>query len=131
MVLSPPRTRRRVAPGVRRTAPVPGSSPGSVIPFDSAASFSLTGLRGNVVQSAITIGPEGTFIALAIGYGFEEERGRPAQIVPAEPAPPLLLPGDVTLGQIPVTGLIQGLRAHPDFQHVLFPQDDTGGSADR
>jgi len=59
----------------------------SVLPFDQAARFELRGIPGNIVQDVINISSDGTFVAVAIGYGFEEERARPvkplAQLVEA------------------------------------------------
>ena len=77
--------------------PSPGSSPASIIPYDYAAKFELRGIPGNIVQDVINISVEGVFVAVAIGYGFEEERGQSIEI-PVTPPPTL---GEITLGEIP------------------------------
>ena len=59
-----------------RTAPGPGTRLGEVIPYDYGAVFPITGRPGNVVQSVINTAPDSVFVAVAIGYGFEEDRGR-------------------------------------------------------
>ena len=82
MIPSPQRARRRAAPAPFRRPPstAPSSGTGTVIPYDYAATFELTGEPGNLVQDVINISQEGVFVAVAIGYGFEEERGRPIDI---------------------------------------------------
>ena len=69
----PHRTRMIARP---RTAPGPGSRLGEVIPYDYGAVFPITGRPGNVVQSVINTAPDSLFVAVAVGYGFEEDRGR-------------------------------------------------------
>jgi hypothetical protein len=65
------------------------------------------------------------FVATAIGYGFDEQRARPinnpAAAVGQAPAPgTLVIPGDVTLGQLPLTALIEGFRINPQFASLAF-----------
>ena len=69
----PHRTRMVARP---RTAPGPGTRLGEVIPYDYGAVFPISGRPGNVVQSVINTAPDSVFVAVAIGYGFEEDRGR-------------------------------------------------------
>lgn len=92
-----------------RAAPRPGA-PGLqpwVIPFDYGARFELSGTPGNVAEAVINISPDGVFVATAIGYGLEEDRGRSMRINDINGD---FVPGDVTLGQIPADALLQGFR---------------------
>src|SRR5690242_21275056 len=93
-----------------------GSSAGFVIPFDHAASFELQGIPGNIVQDVINISTDGAFVAVSIGYGFEEDRGRPAGLVPLATKP--ISPGGIKLGQIPTAALIEGFRLNPSFDRI-------------
>src|SRR5262245_63026707 len=113
MISQQPRPRRRVVPGASQGVPFPTSSPASIIPYDYAASFVLTGRPGNVVEGVINISPDGVFVAVAIGYGLEEERGRPIQL--RDTFSGGILPGDITLGDIPAEALIEGFRVNPQF----------------
>jgi len=121
MVLGQPRARRRPAP-----RPATGVAPGNaatatVVPYDYAASFRLTGRPGNLIQDVINIGAEGVFVAMAIGYGFQEDRGQPL-VVSGLPEPER-----VTLGQIPVDALLTGFRVNPRFEALVFKTDDSLG----
>ena len=77
---------------MRRSSPVRpvGTSSSMIIPFDHAATFELKGIPGNIIQDVINISTDGTFVAVAVGYGFEEERGRPADLgsPPSSPTTP-------------------------------------------
>ena len=96
--------------------PVAGSSSAMVMPFDHAATFELKGIPGNIVQDVINISTDGTFVAVAIGYGFEENRARPADLAPPPSSPTNdFLPGDVKLAQIPIAALIEGFRLRREF----------------
>jgi hypothetical protein len=86
------------------------------MPFDQAASFELKGIPGNIVQDVINISSDSVFVAVAIGYGFEENRAVPAPLS----EPESVVPGDVRLEQIPVTALIEGFRLNPRFERLLF-----------
>ena len=96
-----------------------------VIPYDHAATFKLEGRPGRVVQDVINVGPDGVFVATAIGYGFEEERGRPLQLIDA-PAAAVGLPGDITLAQLPLDALIEGFRIAPRHEALWFDGDAPG-----
>jgi hypothetical protein len=121
MIPSQPRSRRRVVPGAPRGAPAPPTSAASIIPYDYAATFVLTGRPGNVLQDVINISPDGAFVAVAIGYGLEEERGRPIRVRHQGGQPPaVVLPGDITLGDIPSEALIDGFRVNPRFGPMVF-----------
>jgi hypothetical protein len=106
--------------------PSPGNSRASIIPYDYAAKFELRGIPGNIVQDVINISAEGTFVAVAIGYGFEEERGQPIEIPrrDAQPLPVPFKPGDVTLDQIPTEALITGFRLDPRSGPAFFPDQE-------
>jgi hypothetical protein len=96
----------------------PGPS-GFVVPFDYAASFKITGEPGNLIQDVITISPDGAFVAVAIGYGFKEERGREVQL-DLGAAPGLVQLGDILLRQIPLAALIEGFRIRPGMESLAF-----------
>jgi hypothetical protein len=99
--------------------PSPGTSAASIIPYDYAAKFELRGIPGNIVQDVINISVEGVFVAVAIGYGFEEERG---QLIDIPVALSSTL-GEVTLGEIPIETLITGFRLEPRLGPALFPDE--------
>jgi hypothetical protein len=95
------------------------------MPFDHAASFELKGVPGNIVQDVINISSDASFVAVAIGYGFEEDRARSADLGPFTATNTNeFLPGDVTLSQIPTAALIEGFRLNPSLDRLIF--DDTG-----
>ena len=101
-----------------------GSSSELVIPFDHAASFELRGIPGNIVQDVINTSNDGIFVAVAIGYGFEEDRARSIKLqadpTPPTPAEPDFLPGKVELARVPVSALIEGFRLNPNFERVIL-----------
>jgi hypothetical protein len=97
--------------------PAPGNSPASIIPYDHAAKFELRGIPGNIVQDIINTGAEGVFVAVAIGYGFEEERGQPIEIAITPPETPGIIP----LSRIPIEALITGFRLEPRLGPAFFP----------
>jgi hypothetical protein len=103
-----------------RPPPSPGTSPTSIIPYDYAAKFELRGIPGNIVQDVINISVEGVFVAVAIGYGFEEERGRFIEI----PITPPEKPGDITLGRVPIEALITGFRLDSRLGPAVFPDQE-------
>jgi hypothetical protein len=122
---------RRMMPRPRRTVAAPAPDKvGDIIPYDYGATFDITGRPGNVVQDVINISAEGTFVAVAIGYGFEEDRGRALQLSSsisqqgAELPSGSVLPGDITLGELPADALITGFCINPRFEPHLF---GTGG----
>jgi hypothetical protein len=94
-----------------------------VLPFDHAATFELRGIPGNIIQDVINVSSDGTFVAVAIGYGFEEDRARPAPINQAPNAS--FVPGNVLLSQIPTPALIEGFRLNPNFERLVF-EDSIG-----
>jgi hypothetical protein len=102
------------------TAAGPSDSEGMIIHYDHAATFELTGRPGNIVQDVINVGSDGVFVAVAIGYGFEEQRARPINNpTPAAALAPLEDPttvGDVTLGDLPLAAVIEGFRISPNPQ---------------
>lgn len=125
-----PRAVRRYAPGsARARGAAAARAGGPVIPYDYAASFRLTGAPGNIAQGVINIGVDGKFVATAIGYGLEEERGSklelPGEIASPdseEPAATFKL-GDVRLGHLAPDALINGFRVKPR----PFIADDVAG----
>ena len=119
-MLNQQRARSRAVPRRYGPIPSPGSSPTSIIPYDYAAKFELKGVPGNIVQDVINISVEGVFVAVAIGYGFDEERGQFIEI----PITPLEKPGDITLDRIPIEALITGLRLDPRLGPAVFPDQE-------
>ena len=109
----------RARASIRRTSPLnaAGSSPELVMPFDHAASFELKGIPGNIVQDVINISNDAGFIAVAIGYGLEEDRARPAPLLTA-PTP--FLPANIRLAQVPTAALIEGFRLNPRLERLVF-----------
>ena len=124
-----PAQQLRVRRPMRRTSPVPPQrSPSSmVMPFDHAATFDLKGIPGNIVQDVINISSEGTFVAVAIGYGFEEDRGRTVALVNPPAANTTFKPGNLLLSQIPIAALIEGFRINPRFERLVFNDLPPGG----
>ena len=130
------RQRQRWGPAPhKRGAPDGSASRGALVAFDYAAKFELTGRPGNIVQDVINVSAEGIFVATAIGYGLEEKRGRPIRTSSDSPQPGqpegFLLPGDVTLAEIPQLALIEGFRVRQKFESVVFASDQTDGSLSR
>jgi hypothetical protein len=118
-MLSQQRAGRRVVPRRFGPIPSPGSSYASIIPYDYAASFRLKGIPGNIVEDVINISVEGVFVAVAIGYGFEEERGRSIEVsIPTEGF------GDIPLDDIPLEALITGFRLDPRLGPTVLPNEE-------
>jgi hypothetical protein len=121
------------------TAAGPIDSEGMIIHYDHAATFELTGRPGNIIQDVINVGSDGVFVAVAIGYGFEEQRARPIN----NPAPAVALEsiddpiavGDVTLGDLPLASVIEGFRISPNPQLASLVFGDqprqSGATGDR
>lgn len=123
-------SRHRPAAGA---APAPGSAlpPGAaILPYDYAATFPLSGRTGHILQDVINVSPDGVFVATAIGYGFEEDRARElhAELRPLSPNNPprsAVVPGDLTLGEIPIDALLGGFRVNPALHAMVFRSDAT------
>ncbi|HZM85109.1 MAG TPA: hypothetical protein VFF31_01010 [Blastocatellia bacterium] len=97
-----------------------------VIPYDYVADFQITGAAGNVIQDVINVSAEGVFVAIAIGYAFEEDRAEP--VVLRSPGQARL--GDMTLNSFPPDVLIEGFRIDPAFESVAFRGDQLDESLD-
>ena len=139
----------RMQPRAFATGPRRGSavSDENVVPYDYGATFEITGTPGSIRQDVINISPDAVFVAVAIGYGFEEDRARPLStrvqdrvtnpvralrrsalpppslVLPAGAtfgAPALMRPGDLTLGEIPPAALINGFRVNPKLESLVF-----------
>lgn len=91
-----------------------------VIPYEYVAKFEITGKPGNLIQDVINISVEGVFVAVSIGYGFDEVRAEPFELVVREnqTAPDKI--GDITLDNIPPDVLIEGFRINPEFKALAF-----------
>jgi len=93
------------------------------VPFDYVADFQITGTPGQARESVINISPDGPFTAVAISYGFDQERGRSlGQFTTFAGAIP---PGRLTLGDFPPEALLDGLRVNPRFLPVVFETQST------
>ena len=90
-----------------------------VIPYDHAAEFPITGEVGNVVQDVINVSAEGVFVAVAVGYAFEEDRAEPVELIGVDSQPTL---GEISLANIPPDVLIEGFRITPRFQPVAVTE---------
>jgi hypothetical protein len=110
----------RAFSSVRRGGVSPVAGPGAVLAYDYAARFELQGIPGNIVQDVINISNEGVFVAVAIGYGFEEERAQGLQLNIGN----TFKPSDVKLSDIPIDALITGFRLNPRAAALLsFDQE--------
>lgn len=102
-----------------------------VIPYDYVAEFPITGNVGTLVQDVINVSAEGVFVAVAIGYGFEEDRVQELSLLTGD-APTL---GGITLNDFPPDALIEGIRINPRYEAVavrsgaLDPDLSTGIAA--
>jgi hypothetical protein len=121
-MISRPHMQRGTVTEVATPTPVDQAASGTIIAYDYAATFKVTGRPGNVIHDVINISPEGAFIATAIGYGLEEERGRPVEIPRQNSTllPSPFKPGEISLHQIPQEALIEGFRVNPRFESNVF-----------
>src|SRR5688572_18907865 len=104
--------------------PARGVSEENVVPFDYGATFPINGTPGAIRQDVINISADASFVAVAIGYGFEEDRGQAALARVSQVSGGATIgavqPGDVTLGELPSTALVRGFRVHPEFHQLVF-----------
>jgi hypothetical protein len=121
------RLHRRRMTARPRSASGPGTRVGDVIPYDYGAVFPITGRPGNVVQGVINTAPDSLFVAVAVGYGFEEDRGRPLSFARAA-GDVTVMPGDIKLGELPASALIGGFRLNPRSTQLIFRDDARRGS---
>lgn len=128
-----PAQQARARGAIRRTSPglnAGGSSSGSVFPFDYAATFDLKGVPGHIVQDVVNISPDGVFVAVAIGYGFEEDRARNLEFPLVQPNENPIAPSALPLARLGPLALIDGFRVNPSFEHFLFePESPSQRSA--
>jgi hypothetical protein len=102
---------------------------GAVIPYDYAATFRITGRPGNLVQDVINVSTDGVFVAVGIGYGFEEDRERPitaAQTPGLAAGNQAIVVGDLTLEELPLAALIEGFRVNPRFAPWISAEQGSG-----
>jgi hypothetical protein len=92
-----------------------------VVPFDYVAEFPIAGRPGQLREFVINISPDGPFTAVAIGYGFDEDRARPLD----DFTPPSSAPGALRLADFPPEALMDGLRVNPRFLAVAFQVQST------
>jgi hypothetical protein len=118
MIVPPQRPRLRPVAG-RESAPAGlGAASPPVVAFDYGATFAVTGKVGNIVQDVINISADGVFVAVAIGYGFEEDRARSLAVNLRSDSD--LIPRKVTLAEIPASALLEGFRVNPRFETLVF-----------
>ena len=93
-----------------------------VIPYDYVAKFELKGDPGNLIQDVINVSVEGVFVAVSIGYGFEEDRAEKLNLVNVPDPPNSTSPtlGNLTLDNIPPDVLVEGFRINPAFEAVAI-----------
>jgi hypothetical protein len=89
-----------------------------VIPYDYVADFPITGNVGNIVEDVINVSSEGVFVAVSIGYGFEEDRVETINL--PEPTVSNGSAGlkDIRLSDFPPDALIEGIRIDPRYEAV-------------
>lgn len=117
----------RARSAIRRTSPgfnARGSSSGFVLPFDHAATFELKGIPGNIVQDVVNVSPDGIFVAVAIGYGFEEDRAREVELGSTFAGPLPEAPGEMRISRIPGAAFIDGFRVNPAFEQIIFEPEN-------
>lgn len=124
---------RQAGPRQRRDPLPAGTIPsGTVIPYDYAAVFKLTGRRGNALQDAISISPDGVFVAVGISYGLDQQRASALPLYDTDPQNQRgpFTPGSITLGDIPIGALLDGIRVNPRLHSIMFTEQQgrRGGS---
>jgi hypothetical protein len=75
----------------------------------------------------INTAPDSLFVAVAIGYGFEEDRGRPLSFE-RDTGNSTVVPGNLRLSELPASALIEGFRLNPRSEHLVFRDDGRRGS---
>src|SRR5436190_17639815 len=107
-----------------------GTATGPVIPYDVAATFKIAGRAGNLLQDVINISTDGVFVAVGIGYGFEEDRERPLiqpdVLAASAGGATSIIAGDLTLSALPLAALIEGFRVNPKFAHWVSGNQGAG-----
>jgi hypothetical protein len=93
-----------------------------IIPYDYVATFDLEGEPGHLREDVINISVEGTFIALAVGYGLDQDINYDIKLMTPPPAQPGEAPtlGDVTLANIPPHVLMDGFRLNPSLERLTL-----------
>jgi hypothetical protein len=94
-----------------------------LIPYDYVAEFPITGNVGNIVQDVINVSAEGVFVAVSIGYGFEEDRTETVTLLNVPESGSL---NSLTFDNFPPDALIEGIRIDPRYEAVVI----TGGRLD-
>lgn len=117
-------TGRRADPRHTRPMPAEAAASGTVIPYDYAATFKLTGRRGNTIQDVVSISPDSVFVAVGISYGLDQQRAQSLRLFDDDPQNqrPPFRPGSITLGEIPVGALLDGIRVNPRLRSIMFTE---------
>ena len=120
-----PQTRHRRGMHAQRVVSQPMPAPGpswrqTVIPFDYAATFALTGTPGNLVQDVINFDIDSVFVATAIGYGLDGPgfEALTQELLNGPPDP--CVPSSLPLRAFPPQALIQGFRVNQRFLNTIF-----------
>ena len=93
-----------------------------VIPYDYVADFDLQGDVGRLIQDVINISVEGIFVAVSIGYGLDDERAEPLELINIDPDDPPRL-GDIRLDNFAPDLLLEGIRIGPQFRAVALDKN--------
>lgn len=110
-------------PAGMRVAPHAQDRPAvQIIPFDHVARFELEGTPGRLREDVINISVEGTFIALAVGYGLAADMQKPFKLSREDDR----TLADVTLADIPPHVLMDGFRLNPAMVRVAEATDSQG-----
>lgn len=112
----PPAGGMRVSPHAKDRPAV------QIIPFDHVARFELEGIPGRLREDVINISVEGTFIALALGYGLASDMREPFKLIHEDDR----TLADVTLADIPPHVLMDGFRLNPALERVAEATDAQG-----
>ncbi len=127
MLATPRQVPRRTHAATRLEAATSQPRASAVVPYDAAARFELKGVPGRLVQGVINISPDAVFVAVAIGYGFEQERMVPLTFPVSQTNYVPKAVKDIQLGDFPISALIEGFRLDPMFVNVVFQPPTKNG----
>lgn len=108
----------RIQPLARQREQVYDFRTERIVPFDYVARFEIEGKIGNIRQDVINVSTEGIFVAVAIGYGFDEDRAKPVKFINNKEKL-----GELTLDDFPPDVLLDGFRIDPQLISVCIKKD--------